>query len=131
MAPLPDVLPETPNGRGRVQQLVDLARREKLTIRQLILRFGVSRGHVQVIGSPTEVADVIEQWFLEGGADGFNVVPPLLPGGFEDFITLVLPELRRRGLFHEDYSGNTLRENLGLDRPENQNLLADVRAAAR
>jgi FMN-dependent oxidoreductase (nitrilotriacetate monooxygenase family) len=129
--PLPDVLPETPNGRGRVQQLVDLARREKLTIRQLILRFGVSRGHVQVIGSPTEVADVIEQWFLEGGADGFNVVPPLLPGGFEDFITLVLPELRRRGLFHEDYSGNTLRENLGLDRPENQNLLADVRAAAR
>ena len=128
--PLPEILPETSNGRGRVQQLVDLARREKLTIRQLILRFGVSRGHVQVIGSPTEVADVIEEWFRGAGADGFNVVPPLLPGGFEDFIDLVLPELRRRGLFHEDYTGTTLRENLGLHRPANQHGIEGGRKAA-
>jgi FMN-dependent oxidoreductase (nitrilotriacetate monooxygenase family) len=121
--PLPE-LPETANGRGRVKQLVELARRENLTIRQLVLRFGVSRGHVQVIGSAREVADVIEQWFTEGAADGFNVVPPLLPSGFDDFVELVVPELQRRGLFHTEYAGRTYRENLGLVRPVNQHTLA-------
>jgi alkanesulfonate monooxygenase SsuD/methylene tetrahydromethanopterin reductase-like flavin-dependent oxidoreductase (luciferase family) len=95
-----------------------------LTIRQLVLRFGVSRGHVQVIGSAREVADVIEQWFTEGAADGFNVVPPLLPSGFDDFVELVVPELQRRGLFHTEYAGRTYRENLGLVRPVNQHTLA-------
>lgn len=117
--PLPD-LPAGPNGKGRFQQLVDLARRENLTIRQLVLRFSVSRGHIQVIGSPKTVADVIEQWFTERGADGFNVVPPLLLGGFEDFVRLVVPELQRRGLFRTEYAGATLRENLGLPKPANQ-----------
>lgn len=115
--PLPEKLPDSPNGKGRLQQLVDLARRENLTVRQLVLRFGVSRGHLQLVGSPTTVADTIEEWFLGHGADGFNVVPPLLPGGFEDFVELVVPELQRRGLFHRDYTGNTYRENLGLARP--------------
>jgi hypothetical protein len=64
------------------------------------------------------VADVIEEWFTQEGADGFNVVPPLLPGGFEDFVELVVPELQRRGLFHRDYTGATYRENLGLAQPE-------------
>jgi FMN-dependent oxidoreductase (nitrilotriacetate monooxygenase family) len=117
--PLPDDLPEPENGKGRMKQLVELARRENLTVRQLVLRFGVARGHLQLIGSPTRVADVIEEWFTEGGADGFNVVPPLLPGGFEDFVELVVPELQRRGLFHREYSGATYRESLGLARPEN------------
>ncbi|HVZ86298.1 MAG TPA: LLM class flavin-dependent oxidoreductase [Polyangia bacterium] len=115
--PLPDNLPEPENGKGRMKQLVELARRENLTVRQLVLRFGVARGHLQVIGSPAHVADVIEAWFTQEGADGFNVVPPLLPGGFEDFVELVVPELQRRGLFHRDYSGATYRENLGLVRP--------------
>lgn len=114
--PLPD-LPEGPNGKGRFRQMVELARRENLTIRQLVLRFSVSRGHVQVVGSTKTVADTIEQWFIERGADGFNVVPPLLPGGFEDFVRLVVPELQRRGLFRTEYQGATLRENLGLERP--------------
>jgi FMN-dependent oxidoreductase (nitrilotriacetate monooxygenase family) len=114
--PLPE-LPDVENGKGRRQQLVDLARRENLTIRQLVKRFAVSRGHLQVVGSPKMVADKIEEWFTQGGADGFNVVPPLLPRGFEDFTRLVVPELQRRGLFRTEYQGHTLREHLGLDRP--------------
>lgn len=114
--PLPDVA-ETDNGKGRFKQLVELARRENLTIRQLVLRFNVSRGHVQVVGSPKHVADLIEEWFVSNAADGFNLLPPLLPGGFEDFVRLVLPELRRRGLARTEYDGATLRENLGLKRP--------------
>jgi FMN-dependent oxidoreductase (nitrilotriacetate monooxygenase family) len=118
--PLPD-LPEGPNGKGRFRQMVELARRENLTIRELVLRFSVSRGHVQVVGSTKTVADTIEQWFVERGADGFNVVPPLLMGGFEDFVRLVVPELQRRGLFRTEYTGTTLREHLGLPRPANPN----------
>jgi FMN-dependent oxidoreductase (nitrilotriacetate monooxygenase family) len=116
--PLPD-LPAASNGKGRFKQLVELAQRESLSIRQLVLRFGVARGHIQIIGSAQTVADQIEQWFIEEGADGFNVVPPLLPSGFEDFVTGVVPELQRRGLFRSQYEGKTLRENMGLPRPNN------------
>lgn len=129
--PLPDNLPVGPNGRGRFQQLVDLARRENLTIRQLALRFGTSRGHIQIHGSPKTVADLIEQWFVERGADGFNIVPPLLPEGFEDFVRLVIPELQRRGLFRTEYEGKTLRENLGFERPENPNTARNVQKKNR
>jgi hypothetical protein len=101
---------------------VELARRENLTIRELVLRFSVSRGHVQVVGSTKTVADTLEQWFVERGADGFNVVPPLLINGFEDFVRLVVPELQRRGLFRTEYTGHTLREHLGLPTPPNQHL---------
>jgi hypothetical protein len=72
---------------------------------------------VQVIGSASKGADLMEQWFIERGADGFNVVPPLLPTGFEDFVRLVVPELQRRGLFRKEYEGRSFRENLGLNRP--------------
>lgn len=96
---------------------MELARRENLTIRQLVKRFAVSRGHLQIVGSPKAVADKIEEWFTQRGADGFNVVPPLLPRGFEDFVRLVVPELQRRGLFRTEYQGSTLREHLGLERP--------------
>lgn len=119
--PLPD-LPETENGKGRFRQLVTLARRENLTIRQLVYRFSTSRGHLQVHGSPKTVADKIQEWFEGGGADGFNVVPPLpplAPGGFVTFAEAVVPELQRRGIFRTEYRGTTLRENLGLDRPAN------------
>ena len=119
--PLPD-LPETENGKGRFRQLVALARRENLTIRQLVYRFSTSRGHLQIHGSPKTVADKIEEWFAGGGADGFNVVPPLpplAPGGFVTFAETVVPELQRRGLFRTEYTGTTLRDNLGLDRPAN------------
>jgi len=118
--PLPD-LPEPESGKGRFKQLVELARRENLSIRQLVLRFSVAKGHIQVIGSTQQVADMIEQWFLEKGADGFNIVPPFLLNGFEDFVELVVPELQRRGLFRKEYTGQTFRENLGLKRPERVN----------
>ncbi len=81
------------------------------------MRFSVSRGHLQAVGSVKTVVDTMEQWFVERGADGFNVVPPLLPGGFEDFVRLVVPELQRRGLARTEYEGSTYRENLGLLRP--------------
>jgi FMN-dependent oxidoreductase (nitrilotriacetate monooxygenase family) len=119
--PLPD-LPEKDNGKGRFRQLVALAKKEQLTIRQLFYRFGTSRGHLQVHGSTKTVADTIEEWFLERGADGFNVVPPLpplVPGGFVTFAEKVVPELQRRGLFRTGYTGSTYRENLGLLRPAN------------
>ncbi|HTA91723.1 MAG TPA: LLM class flavin-dependent oxidoreductase [Polyangiaceae bacterium] len=120
--PLPD-LPESENGKGRFRQLVSLARRENLTIRQLVYRFSTSRGHLQVHGSAKTIADKLEEWFVERGADGFNVVPPLPPfepGGFLSFANEVVPELQRRGLFRTEYEGQNLRENLGLRRPANQ-----------
>ncbi len=119
--PLPD-LPESENGKGRFRQLVALARRENLTIRQLVYRFSTSRGHLQIHGSPRTVADKIQEWFEGGGADGFNVAPPLPPleaGGFVTFAEKVIPELQRRGIFRTEYQGWTLRENLGLERPAN------------
>ncbi len=129
--PLPD-LPESENGKGRFRQLVTLARRENLTIRQLVYRFSTSRGHLQIHGSPKTVADKIQEWFEGGGADGFNVVPPLPPlepGGFVTFAEKVIPELQRRGIFRTEYEGATLRENLGLNRPPNP-VSRRVRAAA-
>jgi alkanesulfonate monooxygenase SsuD/methylene tetrahydromethanopterin reductase-like flavin-dependent oxidoreductase (luciferase family) len=120
--PLPDLdYDPGENGRGRFQQQLELARRENLTIRQLVLKFRVARGHLQAIGSAKSVADTIEQWFVEKGADGFNVVPPYSIKGLEDFTRLVVPELQRRGIFRKEYEGKTYRENLGLKRPENPN----------
>lgn len=66
------------------------------------------------IGSPKTVADEMEQWFKEGGCDGFVLAPTHMPGSYEDFVRLVVPELQRRGLFRKEYEGKTLRENLGL-----------------
>ncbi|MGL4290582.1 MAG: LLM class flavin-dependent oxidoreductase [Phreatobacter sp.] len=117
--PLPD-LPETNGPKSRQKLLIDLARRENLTIRQLYLQIAGARGHWQVVGTPVQIADQLEQRFLDGGADGFNVMAPYLPGGLEDFVDHVVPELRRRGLFREDYEGRTLRENLGLPFPAHQ-----------
>ncbi|RYY81428.1 MAG: LLM class flavin-dependent oxidoreductase, partial [Comamonadaceae bacterium] len=114
--PLPE-LPPTNGPRSRQQLLVELARRDGLTIRQLYLRIAGARGHYQVVGTPRSIADLLQQWFEEGGADGFNIMAPWFPGGLTDFIELVLPELRRRGLFRTEYTGRTLREHLGLARP--------------
>jgi FMN-dependent oxidoreductase (nitrilotriacetate monooxygenase family) len=106
------------NGRkARYQLLVDLAIRENLTIRQLILRTAGARGHLSFVGTPIQVADLIEEWFKNGGCDGFNFMPPLLPSGLETFVDKVIPELQNRGLFRTDYEGTTLREHLGLMKP--------------
>lgn len=114
--PLPE-LPATNASKSRQQLVIDLARREGLTIRQLYLRVAGARGHWQVVGTAEQIVDQLEDRFVNGGADGFNIMPPYLPGGLDDFIALVIPELRRRGLFRTEYEGRTLRENLGLKRP--------------
>lgn len=110
--------------------LIDLARRDNLTIRQLYLRIAGARGHQQVVGTPQSVADQLQQWFEEDGADGFNIMSPWLPGGLDDFIELALPELRRRGLFRTEYSGATLRQHLGLARPAHRAVAAASASAA-
>jgi len=114
--PVPQ-LPETNNNKSRQALMLHIARERGLTIRQLYLQIAGARGHWQVVGSPTQIADQLESWFLNGAADGFNVMPPVQPAGLEDFVTLVVPELQRRGLFRTAYEGRTLRENLGLSRP--------------
>ncbi|HSC89583.1 MAG TPA: LLM class flavin-dependent oxidoreductase [Polyangiaceae bacterium] len=130
--PLPE-LQEQANGKGRFRQLVELARRENLTIRQLVYRFSTSRGHLQLHGSAKTIADQLEAWFVGRGADGFNVVPPLppfAPGGFATFVEEVVPELQRRGLLRTEYEGATYRENLGLPQVENRNSGARARKAS-
>ncbi|MDR3427482.1 LLM class flavin-dependent oxidoreductase [Silvimonas sp.] len=117
--PLPE-LPESNGGKSRQSLLIDLARRENLTIRELYLRISGARGHLTLVGTGEEIADQLQLWFENEAADGFNVMPPTLPGGLDDFIELVLPELRRRGLFRAEYEGTTLRESLGLARPVNR-----------
>ena len=114
--PVPE-LPETEGGKSRQQLMFDLARREGLTLRQLYLRIAGARGHSQIVGTPAQIVDEMEARFRAGGADGFNIMPPTLPGGLDDFIALVLPELRRRGLVRTEYEGRTLREHLGSRPP--------------
>jgi alkanesulfonate monooxygenase SsuD/methylene tetrahydromethanopterin reductase-like flavin-dependent oxidoreductase (luciferase family) len=114
--PLPE-LPPANGPQSRRQLLVDLARRENLSIRQLYQKVLGARGHLTVIGTPADIADVMQQWLEEGGADGFNIMPAHLPVGLADFTELVIPELQRRGLFRRAYQGHTLREHLGLPRP--------------
>jgi FMN-dependent oxidoreductase (nitrilotriacetate monooxygenase family) len=96
---------------------VALAEREKLTVKQLYLRLAGARGKLTIVGSVNQIADQLEDWFLNGGADGFILQPAYLPGALTEFTRLVVPELRRRGLFRSKYEGQTLRENLGLARP--------------
>jgi alkanesulfonate monooxygenase len=117
--PLPD-LPETSVNKSRQKLVVDLARRDNLTIRQLYETLAGARGHFTMWGTPRQVADEIEAWFTGGAADGFNVMPPHLPDGLDAFAERVIPELQRRGLFRTEYEGRTLRENLGLSRPANR-----------
>lgn len=115
--PIPEAILETQGNKSRQELLINLARRERLSIRELYLRIAGARGHWQVVGTPKEIADALEERFRDQAADGFNIMPPVLPSGLDDFIELVLPELRRRGLFRTEYEGKTLRENLGLRRP--------------
>lgn len=117
--PLPE-LPEANGPRSRRQLIIDMAKRENLTIRQLYQRVVGARGHLTVVGTPSEIADVMQLWLEEGAADGFNIMPAHLPVGLRDFTEGVIPELQRRGLFRKHYTGATLRENLGLSRPDNR-----------
>jgi FMN-dependent oxidoreductase (nitrilotriacetate monooxygenase family) len=114
--PLPE-LPQTQAMQSRQKLIVDLGKRENLSIRDLARNFAGARGHWQVFGTPQRIADAMEERFLAGAADGFNVMAPLFPSGLEDFVAMVIPELQRRGLFRTEYEGRTLRENLGVGAP--------------
>ena len=103
---------------SRFKLVVDLLDRESLTIRQLVHRLAGARGHWVEAGTPEQIADKLQTWFETGAADGFNLMPPWFTGGLDAFIDEVVPILRRRGLFREEYEGSTLREHFGLDRPE-------------
>jgi alkanesulfonate monooxygenase len=114
--PLPEI-PRDALSSSRVELFVDMARRENLTIRDLYRRIAGARGHFQIVGTPTEIADFMELWVRERGCDGFNIMPPVFPSSLREFVDLVVPELQRRGLYRTHYEGTTLRENLGLTRP--------------
>ena len=116
--PLPEIT-TTIGSHTALKQFTEMAKRENLTIRQLYSR-AVLRGHCVVRGTAATIADHIQEWFEGHGADGFNIMPPYLPGGLDDFVTQVVPELQRRGLFRTEYEGRTLRDNLGLKRPESR-----------
>ena len=110
--PVPDKALGNQEHRSVSGQLIEWVRREKPTVRELYLRSGVT-GSAR-IGTPSDIADVMQEWFEAAACDGFNITPAILPGGGEDFVTMVVPELQRRGLFRAEYEGSTLRENLGL-----------------
>jgi N-acetyl-S-(2-succino)cysteine monooxygenase len=121
--PLDGPVPEMPDTNGplsRQRLLLEQAKRDGLTFWQLCLANAGPRGHVLSIGTPSQIADEMEHWFKEGGADGFNMMPGWLPGSLKDFVDLVIPELQHRGLFRKEYEGMTLRENLGLPKPANR-----------
>lgn len=103
--------------KSRYTLIVTLARRERLTVRQLIGRLGGGRGHRTFSGTPEQVADALEEWADHGAADGFNVMPPVLPSGLDAFVDHVVPILQERGRFRRDYEGTTLREHYGLEVP--------------
>jgi FMN-dependent oxidoreductase (nitrilotriacetate monooxygenase family) len=114
--PVPD-LPQTEHLKSRAALLLQMARREQLSLRELYYRVAAARGHLLLVGDPIQVANVLERWFLEGAADGFNVMPPFFPRQFDAFVDSVVPILQKRGFFRTDYAGTTLRDHLGLARP--------------
>jgi alkanesulfonate monooxygenase len=129
--PIPDhLIPEkTRSSTSRLKTVGGVAKQERLTIRQLYERYAGSRGSYSVVGTAEHIADQMEEWLTTGAADGFIIQASYLPGGFEDFINLVIPELQRRGLFRTEYTGRTLREHLSLKRPQNR--YAKQRLSAR
>ena len=115
--PVPD-LGENDAYHAFAKVMLAKARRENMTLRDLYNLTAAARGHWVLCGSAETVADTLQHWFENGAADGFNVMPPYFPAGLDDFVDLVVPILQERGLFRADYEGTTLRDHLGLERPE-------------
>jgi alkanesulfonate monooxygenase len=116
--PLPET-PETNASKSGRERIIELARRENLTVRQLAQRLGGYAG-LAFVGTPAHIADQMQEWLETGASDGFNIMFPYVPQGLDDFVDKVVPELQRRGIFRREYEGTTLRENLGLPRPDNR-----------
>jgi alkanesulfonate monooxygenase SsuD/methylene tetrahydromethanopterin reductase-like flavin-dependent oxidoreductase (luciferase family) len=117
--PLPDDIPESNAGQSSREKAIRVAREDNLTVRQLAQRLG---GHSStcIMGTPEMIADEMEEWLMTRGSDGFTIQFPYVPEGIDDFVDRVIPVLQKRGLFRTEYKGKTLRENMGLPRPENQ-----------
>jgi FMN-dependent oxidoreductase (nitrilotriacetate monooxygenase family) len=124
-APLPDDLPDTNQSKSGRERAIRLARREGLTVRELAQRLGGYAG-LAMVGTPATIADEMAAWLDAEASDGFTIMFPYLPGGLDDFCSKVVPELQRRGMFRTEYEGATLRESLGLPRPENRFFNASV-----
>ncbi len=104
--------------RSRTEVIIGLVRRERPTLRQLLGYLAGARGHYVTTGTPERIADLIEDWFRDGAADGFNVMPPVLPAMLDVFVEHVVPILQKRGLFRTEYTADTLRGHYGLHRPD-------------
>jgi alkanesulfonate monooxygenase SsuD/methylene tetrahydromethanopterin reductase-like flavin-dependent oxidoreductase (luciferase family) len=117
--PLPE-LPPTEGMKSRQALIRQIADENNFSIRQLYQWIASARGHYTIVGTPETIADMLQEWFENEAADGFNILPPWLPTALDDFVDLVIPELQRRGLFRTEYEGKTLRENLGLPFPVNR-----------
>ena len=123
-APFPKINDADLTFSSRQQLIIDIAKEHNFTIRQLYEYIASARGHWTLIGTPEQVVNQLQTWFENEAADGFNVLPPSTPAGLNDFVEFIVPELQHRGLFRTEYEGTTLRENLGLQRPENQYVIA-------
>jgi alkanesulfonate monooxygenase SsuD/methylene tetrahydromethanopterin reductase-like flavin-dependent oxidoreductase (luciferase family) len=116
--PLPEI-PESNASKSGRERVIERARRDNLTVRQLAQIAG-GYGGLAMVGTPKTIADQMEEWLYSAACDGFNIMFPWVPGGLDDFVDRVVPELQRRHLFRREYEGRTLRENLGLPRPGNR-----------
>ncbi len=128
-SPLPDI-PETNASKTARQNVLDLARTTNMTVRQLAQRLGGYSG-LAFVGTPQSIADEMQEWLEQRGSDGFTVNFPYLPAGLDDFCEKVVPELQRRGIFRTEYEGRTLRDHLGLPRPQNRFFSAEAGRAVR
>ncbi len=117
--PLPDNLPESNASKSGRERTIRLARDESLNVRQLAQRLGGYSG-LAMVGTPETIADEMEEWLMTEASDGFTIMFPYLPAGLNDVVDRVVPELQRRGIFRTEYQGKTMRENMGLPRPENR-----------
>ncbi len=123
--PIPD-LPKADTYHSFTGVMLAKAKREQMTLRDLYNLVAAARGHWVLCGSAESIADTLQDWFETGAADGFNIMPPYFPAGLEDFVDLVVPILQARGLFRTDYTGTTLRDHLGLERPANKAFSTDI-----
>jgi len=103
--------------RSRAAVIVGVVKRERPTLRQLLATLAGARGHFTCAGTPEQIADLMQDWFDDGVADGFNLMPPVIPATLDTFVDEVVPILQRRGLFRTEYSASTLRGHFGLPRP--------------
>jgi FMN-dependent oxidoreductase (nitrilotriacetate monooxygenase family) len=117
--PMPTEVEKTTAIRSFRDSIIEMAKRDKLTLRQTYQRVLPSMGHVVFKGTPSQIADQMEDWYKSKACDGFNIMTPVLPRSLNEFVDLVIPELQRRGIFRKEYTGKTLRENMGLPMPQN------------